>query len=150
MRKLAVIGICLLLFALNGCGLFRDAHIPDGYVSAEEHFDPQGFQDHTDFCVYRYDSAEEVKKDTAYRKMTQADVDDIAGYFSNFREWMEAQQRLDEYTFDETCISEGDYCFVKTLEGQPIAGGAYGKYDNYTVYCFDSESLTLYYIHSNI
>ena len=59
-------------------------------------------------------------------------------------------RQLDEYDFNESIINEGDYVKIKTKEGQPIGNSKYKKYDNYNVYFFDSETKTLYYIHSNI
>lgn len=63
---------------------------------------------------------------------------------------MEDAGRLDEYDFNEVIINEGDYVKIKTKEGQTIGNSKYKKYDNYHVYFFDSETNTLYYIHSNI
>ena len=151
MRRLATVIISvIILLTLCGCTVFRDINIPEGYTSAEEYRDPQATQDHTDFCVYHYTSEEAIINASGYREISESDVESIAGYFADFRKWMEVQGRSDEYSFDPACISAGDYCLVKTLEGQPVAGGAYGKYDNYTVYFYDTETDTLYYIHSNI
>ena len=47
-------------------------------------------------------------------------------------------------------ISEGDYVLIETKEGKPIGDSFYGKYDNYSVYFFDTDSCVLYYLHSNI
>ena len=64
---------------------------------------------------------------------------------------MKSESRLDEYDFDTSVINEGDYVKIVTKEGQPINGDStYGKYDNYSIYFFDIETLTLYYIHNNI
>ena len=62
---------------------------------------------------------------------------------------MKTENRLDEYDFNQTCISAGDYVLIKTKEGEPIGDSYYEKYDNYTLYFFDTESLTLFYIHNN-
>ena len=138
----------MILCSLNGCG--RDVHIPDNYVASEEYWDKNGAQDYTDFCIYQYDSSSAIEADSSYVKVADSDIDRIKGYFFDFKQWMEVENRLDEYTFDESCISAGDYCLIKTKEGQPIGSSVYGAYDNYSVYYFDTESLVLYYIHSNI
>ncbi len=39
---------------------------------------------------------------------------------------------------------------IETKEGKPIGDSFYGKYDNYSVYFFDTDSCVLYYLHSNI
>lgn len=153
MRRFLSVLLCVLVLwslSVTGCGLLRDPHIPDGYTRAEEHRDKDGFQDYTDFCVYYYDTADALETDAAYTVVTEADVERLKGYFSDFEQWMEVEDRLDEYTFDENCISVGDRCFVRTKEGQPIGDSVYGKYDDYTVYFFDTDSNSLFYIHNNI
>lgn len=46
--------------------------------------------------------------------------------------------------------NEGDYARIATKEGEKIGDSKYQKYDNYSIYFFDTETLTLYYIHNNI
>ena len=41
-------------------------------------------------------------------------------------------------------------CTEETKEGKEIEDSKYGKFDDYSVYFFDAETLTLYYIHNNI
>ncbi|MBR5345699.1 MAG: hypothetical protein IK127_07720 [Clostridia bacterium] len=123
--------------------------IPAGFVSKEEHFDPHGFQDYTDYCKYQYTSTEPFRKDTRYHFITDDEIENVSGYFEDFYRWMKTENRLDEYDFNQTCISAGDYVLIKTKEGEPIGDSYYEKYDNYTLYFFDTESLTLFYIHNN-
>lgn len=151
MKKLFAFLLCIVIVCtVTGCGRIQDPHIPDGYISSEEHWDKEGFQDYTDFCMFKYDSAHSFESMTDYSKITDDEIGKLVGYFSNFQMWMEVEKRLDEYSFDESCISEGDFCFIKTKEGQSIGNSTYGPYDNYSVYFFDTETLTLYYIHTNI
>jgi len=150
MKKFICMIICIAMTVLSGCGLMADRRIPAGYLRAEEHKDPAGFQDYTDYCVYQYDTISCIDADSHYRFVTDADIQKITGYFSNFQQWMETEKRLNEYTFDESCITVGDYFYIQTKEGQPIGSGRYGVYDNYSVYFFDKETMTLYYIHNNI
>ena len=63
---------------------------------------------------------------------------------------MESLERLNEYDFDVNSITENDYVRIVTKEGTPIGDSIYGRFDNYSVFLFDSETLTLYYIHNNI
>lgn len=76
--------------------------------------------------------------------MKEKDIDNIISYFKNFRDWMEKANRLDEYDFDINSISEGDYVHMA------IDNSKFSKFDNYTIYLYDVESHTLFYIHSNI
>lgn len=124
--------------------------VPEGYIRSEEHWEQDAFQDSIDFCIYYYDTADHVKSASEYWKVTEGDIEKITGYFKVFRQIMQAVNRLDEYSFDPECISAGDYCYIKTKEGEPIGDSAYGKYDDFTVCFFDAEALTLYYIHCNI
>ena len=124
--------------------------IPSGYTEKEEHYDPNGFQDYTDYCKYRYASADPFRNDERYHAVTAEETKAIIGYFSDFEGWMRSADRYDEYDFDWRCVNEGDYVFIMSKEGRPIGQSYYGKYDNYTVYFFDTESMILYYIHNNI
>ena len=63
---------------------------------------------------------------------------------------MKTSNRLNEYDFLNDYISEGDYFYIKTKEGEKIGNSYYGKYDNYTIYFFDTDQNILYYIHSNM
>lgn len=151
MKKLFALILCIMTFyTVTGCGGVPDSHIPGGYISSEEYWDEEGFQDYTDFCIFKYDSAHSFESRSGYSKITEDDIEKVAGYFSDFKRWMEAEERLDEYSFDESCISEGDYCLIKTKEGQSIGNVTYGEYDCYSVYFFDAETLTLFFIHNDI
>lgn len=151
-KSLTLILCVTMICLLAGCEeKMTDPHIPGDYMSSKEYRDKEGFQDYTDFCIYRYDSAHSFESMGDYNRIQQPDeIEKLAGYFTNFQKWMELEKRLDEYSFEESCISAGDYYFIKTKEGQPIGDGKYGPYDNYSVYFFDTETLSLYYIHNNI
>ena len=162
----------VILFAsilLSGCLLFNaefiaalpelldaikedaeDSNIPEGYIRSEEHFDESGFMDYTDYCKYYYDSTP-VLEESRFHMVSESEVEEIKGYFSDFQRWMEIEDRLEEYDFDDRCITEGDYVFIKTKAGEPIGtdGHVYGKYDFYTVYYFDVDSCVLFYIHND-
>lgn len=150
-RLLSLILALTALLSLSACGLNS---IPDGYTAKDEHFDPNGFQDSTDFCVYKYDSIDKLKSSEyfgRYKSVSEEDIENLKDYYENFEGWMETCNRLEEYSFDTDCISEGDYYRLLTKEGIKLSdGSSYGKYDNYTLYFFDTETLTLYYIHQNV
>lgn len=139
MKRLVLLLFCLCCFCLTGCTQWSD--IPKGYTDKAEYFDPDGFQDYTDYCWYEYDR-NPVQEDPRYHIVTESDVEEVQGYFANFRSWMEAGGRLDEYDFDDACISAGDYVRIVT--------NGRDRYADYDVYFYDAESGVLYYIHSNI
>lgn len=149
MKKICLL-LIILMFAMTGCSQSKMVGIPDGYIDKEEYYDKDGFQDYTDYAKYVYDSKDVIISNEDYKKLKQDDIQNIVGYFEDFSALMESADRLSEFDFDINNINEGDYIKVKTKEGQKIGNGKYGKYDNYSVYFFDVEALTLYYIHNNI
>ena len=146
-KVICAIGIIVLIYLVY---LLIPDYVLRGYTDSEEYYDKNGFQDYTDFCIYRYDSAEKFIYSRLYNKVSENDVENIRSYFDNFKGWMEAENRLDEYSFDSASVSAGDYYHIETKEGEPIGQGKYSKFDNYSIYFFDVESKTLYYIHTNI
>ncbi len=153
MKKLFLaIVLVIVILATTGCSNSKIIGIPDGYINKEEHFDKEGIQDFTDYAKYIYGSEDVITGNKEYKKIEYNDIQNVVGYFEDFSGWMKAADRLSEYDFDMRIISEGDYYKVKTKEGQIIGNSEhqYRKYDNYSVYFFDVETLTLYYIHNNI
>ncbi|MBQ9890579.1 MAG: hypothetical protein IJM39_04135 [Firmicutes bacterium] len=146
-RILIILIIMLLLAALviyvlnTACSSEAIHEIPSGYTSKETHWDPNGGQDYTDYCKYTYKDASGFAGNKDYNKAAAADIETIKGYFANFREWMNVEDRLDEYDFDPACIDTEDY--FRLTERYP-------NYDDYTLWFFDMQTLTLYYIHTNI
>lgn len=145
--KALVLLFLLLLQSCSGSGAAIprvEDEIPPGFVQKEEHFDPDGFQDYTDYCKYWYPDAGAFEKDGRWHAVSEEEIKEIRGYFENFRGWMEAEKRLDEYDFDPDCIGAGDYVRIE------IGSTHWSPYDDYTLYFFDAESGILYYIHTNI
>ena len=65
MRKLLATILLLLcgVLLLSNCNLADNVGdklngVPSGYTKAEEHFDPNGFQDYTDYAKYYYEDGE--------------------------------------------------------------------------------------------
>ncbi len=143
------IEILIILFAFYNS---QDKAIINGYYDKEEHYDPNGFQDYTDYCKYFYNEKydDKFKKNKLYSQVSEEDISNIISYFENFKEWMNLSNRSDEYDFSESSITQGDYVYIKTKEGEKIGDTYYDKFDNYSVYFYDTEKHTLYYIHSNI
>ena len=118
--------------------------LPQGYVHMEEHFQKNGFQDYTDYCKYYYNDATVIESDERFSKITLSDVDEVKGFFKDTQNIMESEGRMDEFDFNESCISEGDYVYI--IEDTDVSKQ---KYYNYDVFLFDTDSDTLYFIHSN-
>lgn len=154
MRKLRIVFLVVIsLLFLIGCADNEVLYSLPGYIDSE-YYTSGGFQDYTDYAKYTYNAVteEDLSASGYFTVMTEADVDNILSYIANFESWVEAVggEVKAGYDFDKTVISEGDYYYIKTKEGEPIGQGTYGKFDNYTVYFFDVELLTLFYFHSNI
>ena len=143
------IGILIISFAFYN---LQDKAIINGYYDKAEHYNPNGFQDYTDYCKYFYNEKydDKFKKNKLYSQVSEEDISNIISYFENFKEWMNLSNRSDEYDFSESSITQGDYVFIKTKEGEKIGDTYYEKFDSYSVYFYDIEKHTLYYIHSNI
>lgn len=125
--------------------------ILQGYKSSDEHFDPDGFQDYVDYCKYYYNEEfdRNFKNNEMYSEIQNEDIENIISYFDDFKGWMKIEQRMDEYDFDNSIITAGDYYHLDTKEGD-FGDPDINKFVDYSLYFYDIESHTLYYIHSNI
>lgn len=144
MRKIiSLTALILVLSMLSGCGTVNvllkavaNPQILDGYIDKEEHLDESRFQDFTDYCKYFYD---ENGKKLFEESGLYTEVDKgytVKKYVDDFRQWMEAEDRLDEYDFKTSQITKGDYYNI--VDERPDT-------ECYTLYLYDSETNTLYY-----
>lgn len=53
----------------------------------------------------------------------------------------------DEFDFDNSTITGGNYFLIDTKEGTKISDYEYGRFDIYRVYLYDMETHILYKIH---
>ena len=146
MKKIYLILIILLL---SGCTA-TNKYIPKGYIEKEEHYDKEGFQDYTDYAKYIYNTKDIVSNNKDYNIVTSDNIEDLTEYFNEFKLVMESQNRLKEYDFNINQITEGDYFKIITKEYTDTSSNEDSKFYNFSVYLFDTETLTLYYIHNNI
>lgn len=155
-RMMAIALLMTMVGALSGCSILdgindRINGVPSGYTNCEEYFDPDGFQDYTDYAKYYYEDAESrFNRNGHFKRVEDKDIEEIQSYFDNFSSWMKMEKREKDYDFDKACITAGDYFYLEDKEGTPIGDSQYMKYEDYTVRLFDTETGTLYYIHSNI
>lgn len=134
---------------LIGKDIFVNPYIPQNYTDCVENREEIPWMDWTNFCWYQYSSAEGINLSKDYQQVKRGDIPDIKGYFNNTKEWLMACDRIDEYSFDPACISQGDFWLLLTSEGEPRGNGTYEKYDDYKMYFFDKESARLYYLNNN-
>lgn len=146
MKKIGLLIVGIMIF-ITGCDSGKYVDIPKVYIKSEEYFDKEGLQDSSDYAKYIYNDEKVIVNDDKYKKISEDDIENIRSYFDDFYGVI----RLEGiYDFDTSIITEGDYVRIETKEGEEIGDSTYGKYDNYSVYFFDRETLTLYYIHNNI
>lgn len=129
--------------------LISDNNIIKGYYKAEEYFDPFATQDSVDYCKYYYTSEYDAIFSNRYSKISEENIQEIKEYFSKFKEWMDACDRLNEYDFDENIIDNNDFCLLydKSNHNNSIE---YKKFEYFTIHFYDTNSHILYYIHANI
>jgi len=75
------------------------------------------------------------------RKVTDKNIGGILVFFNEFEKWMETSGRSNEYDFDIDSINIEDYVYIDPERN---------TLKNYTIYLYDTDTHTLYYIHSNI
>ncbi len=148
-KRIFAVILLMCITCFSGCSFFGDEYIPDDYKSCEEHIG-EGFQDFTDYCKYYYDDNKDkwFEENASYEKVS--DIDNIKGYFSTYARAIALYDEFSSYDFNTDIITEDDHVHIETKEGQSIGDTEYGKYDNFSVYLYDTESNTLYYIHMNI
>ncbi len=144
-----VIIIIILFFAIMSLGLgffnylLDDRNIIKGYYKAEEHFDPFATQDSVDYCKYYYTNEYDLIFADRYKKISNENINDIKEYFSKYREYMDAGDRLNEYDFDENIIDSNDFYILHNKSN-------YKKFEYFTIYFYDVNNHVLYYVHANI
>ena len=141
--------ILLLVIFLAGCSYSR-GDIPKGFYDGQISSKSIGFDDYIEYGKYMYKSKDKVLKDSEYKKISEEETGNIIEYFIDFENAIESLDAINEYDFDKSMINYGAYVKIVTKEGKSIGNSTYGKYDNYSIYFFDIETLTLYYIHTNI
>ncbi|MBR3819409.1 MAG: hypothetical protein IKJ41_09735 [Clostridia bacterium] len=144
----------MLLFSLCGC-TYQDpvfASLPD--YKNKEFYTSGGFQDFTDYAKYTYDTItlQDLESSKYFTITSAEDVEEILLHIDNFERWVEAigGELKENYDFDKTVVTEGDFFYIKTKDGEPIGQGTYDKFDNYSVYYFDIDAQIMYYFHNNI
>lgn len=152
-----ILGICLLVSMMFFGFLYSHqksviSSLPD--YESREFYTSGGFQDYTDYAKYFYDSitAQDLESSEHFTVTTDEDVEEILLHIDDFERAVAvtAEELRENYDFDKSIVSEGDFFYIETKEGEPIGQGTYDKFDNYSVYYFDIDAQILYYFHHNI
>lgn len=113
-----------------------------------EFYTSGGFQDYTDYAKYVYKQVNFENNDF-FVPVSGDEKKNLLTYINDFEGWIDAVRDSDpenevvrEYDFDDSLISSGDYVYISNYyEDNPM--------QNYTVYFFDTGTMTLYYFHNN-
>ena len=152
-----VLGFVLLLTSIFFGFLYSQqesviASLPD--YESKEFYTIDGFQDYTDYAKYIYDNItiQDLKSSEYFTITTSDDVEEILLHIDDFEGWVEAcgGELKENYDFDKSIVSEGDFFYIETKEGELIGQRTYRKFENYDVYYFDVDAQILYYFHNNI
>lgn len=132
-----ILSIIFSAMLLTACAS-KKGQIPEGFHSCDEYYS-DGFQDYTDYCKYYYSKNDDEKfvESEYYSSVTKEDIGDIKEYFEEFP--YETMKDSSKYDFESGLITEGDYYSLQEDSND----------DNYSVYLYDSDGHTLYYIHYN-
>ena len=128
------------------------ASLPD--YESREFYTSGGFQDYTDYAKYFYDSitAQDLESSEHFTVTTDEDVEEILLHIDDFERAVAvtAEELKENYDFDRSIVTEGDYFCIETKFGEPIGQGFYEKFHNYSVCYFDIDAQIMYYFHHNI
>lgn len=109
-----------------------------------------GFQDGMSYREYRYTQAS-FDNNSFFRPVTSGDMAKIQAYVRDYEGWVECekdstipegQELYQSYRYDITTLSESDFFYLDT-SGQDY------PFEQYELYIFDTEGMTLYYMASN-
>lgn len=141
--------IALLILSISSFNyLMRDRNIINGYYKSEIYGDKYGFQHYTEYYKYYYNTDKDINFYRLYNKIDNEHIEEIKSYCNDFKERMNAQNRLNEYDFDESIIKEENY-FIITKLSNSDGVSSNKKFYNYTVYIYDTNTHVLYCLHSS-
>lgn len=151
MKKFELIVAVLLIFILmpSCAGDNEGAYVVKGYDSCDEYRNNAGFGDYYEYSKYYYHHSYDAVfgQNSLYPEVSEDSVGKICEFFDDFQKWM-ILEGMKEYDFDTECITPGDFAYIETRQGKKIGDHEYTALEYYSVYLYDTESHTLYYIHN--
>lgn len=150
MRKWLIFLCAVLVCVASGCGLFRDPVIASlGKYRTKELYTAGTVQDFTDYGKYTFDKAH--PEDSSYfEPLAEDQMQTFCRYLDDFERLLDSLRGTDpegelvsHYDFDRSILSPDDYLYLYTDPDYP-------EYGKYTMYLFDTETLTMYYFHNNV
>ena len=141
---LFILLIIFIILFLNY--LLSDTNIIKGYSKSEIYGDKYGFGHYLEYYKYYYKTEKDADFDKLYNKVNSENINEIKSYYNDFKERMNAQNRLEEYDFNENIIDENDYFIIYDKNNRNY-GKKYTKFYYYTLYLYDTSSHILYVLH---
>lgn len=152
MKHLRLLSALLSVVLLSACGIeSRQEQVRSSLGPCERiaFYSSGGFQDYTDFGIYRCPDAE-LKENPYFAPLTEEDTETLSAFLDDFENWIEVIQGSDpgnevvvNYSFDRSIVDTGDWLYIYEGENYP-------KFGCYDIWLFDSQSGMLYYFHNNI
>ncbi len=154
-KNLLIVTTLILLLCLSGCYYFTVPVLTSlPMYETREFYTSRGGQDSIDYAKYTYESvtAQRISDSRYFDEVTEDDIEEILSHIENFEGRVEgsADEVEENYDFDKSTVSEGDFFYLYTKYGEPIGGETYDKFDFYDLYYFDIEGQILYYFHSDV
>lgn len=158
MKKLFTLIMTILVCGtiLVGCGNEDNPEqVIAGYSDKQSYSEGDDSSTKQDFEKYIYDDSYDSKfaKDENYTKVTSKNKSEITGYFEDFEKWASLSSFSDKYDFKDSMITESDYyCIADQTVTNDTVGQrkAVKTYRQYSVYYYDTETHTLYFIQNDI
>lgn len=149
--------VCLLIFPLSACTVkSKDPVIASlGRAMSVQLYSVNSVGDSTEYRIYTFPGANPAEN-AYFKPVTEESRSEFLEYVDDFEQWVDSMRDdssndlVLNYRFSRGDIDESDYLYIYDRCGEPIGNGKYLKYEDYTVYFFDSQTTTLYYFHSNI
>ncbi|MGN0477623.1 MAG: hypothetical protein ACI4HM_09850 [Ruminococcus sp.] len=118
-------------------------------------FSDNNENDKENFSKYIYDEGADEKfaKSEDYEKITADNKEDVTAFFEDFQEWAGISTFKDEYDIKSDIVTEGDYfCIADSDLNNDNLGQRKSRtiFRQYSIYLYDTESHTLYYINHDI
>ena len=152
MKHLRLLSALLSVVLLSACGIeSRQEQVRSslGPCKRIAFYSSGGFQDYTDFGIYRCPDAE-LKENPYFAPLTEEDTETLSAFLDDFENWIEVIRGSDpgnevvvNYSFDRSIVDTGDWLYIYEGENYP-------KFGCYDIWLFDSQSGMLYYFHNNI
>lgn len=149
--RLVLLAVC---FMAGSYGRFSELDygksLP-GWTQTQSYHSELG-RDSVECRIYTYEDTDELRRklehSDTFMDVTSDATEYIAGFIEDFGERLEYEGSDIEYNLDRTCIDGDDYYYIENVKTH--GGFDSERYYRYTVYYFDTQTMTLYYMHISI